>query len=35
MSVCSLSIEIVKSVIVNHYMDHKTENNEDENANIV
>jgi len=34
-NVCILSIEIVKSIIVNHYMDHKTDNNEDENASIV
>jgi hypothetical protein len=34
-NVCILSIEIVKSIIVNHYMDHKIDNNEDENASIV
>jgi hypothetical protein len=35
MSVCILSIEIVKSIIVNHDMEHKIDNNEDENASIV
>jgi len=31
---CALLIEIVKSIIVNHEMGHKFDNNEDENASI-
>ncbi len=33
--VCTLSIEIIKSIIVNHEMGHKIDNNEDENASTV
>jgi hypothetical protein len=32
---CALSFDIVKSIIVNHEMGHKIDNNEDENASIV
>jgi hypothetical protein len=34
-SVCVILIMIVKSIIVNHNMGHKTNNNEDENVNTI